>query len=262
MSNWIDLSYETATPGWSDYIKALGYEGAVQCSLAWPGRPYGMLNANGNLKTLRKSGLLTATYMAFGAGAGVEEQFRLAREAAGDEWEHCLWHAVDIEVYLPDPIASIQKILELVTQSPGYPIVYASAATWARYADGTDAFGHIPLWGAYWDGDPDFDYTLNPFGGFQRVVGEQFDHDISVMDKKIDVNKFDAQFIKERLEAQDMSMTNEEFVRMLKDNWQTTNEIIEAFLRNAVGDLRTRLTDLEETNRKLREALSKEPEIK
>ena len=191
----LDLSYsnlaELSDPdGWVQRRKAEGYGLAIQCSLAWPGYPDPIEHAGSNLAILRRNGLLTATYQAYGPGGSARDQVLMGREVCGDEWQHCAWNALDIEVAMEDALAFCD-IARDVTHELGLPhIWYSSISKWRSITGDSQRYAGDPMWSADWDGSPLMGGWTYQYGGF-NIIGKQYSGDRGLEHVAIDINEFD-----------------------------------------------------------------------
>jgi GH25 family lysozyme M1 (1,4-beta-N-acetylmuramidase) len=109
------------------------------------------------------------------------------------------WWWVDVEDTkdTPEPIMSslalgaTLRALQAAGRSVG---VYTGAWFWndQRYMDATDAYSHIPLWVAFYDGIPDLG-RWGRFGGWDRAVGKQYQGSgsASLCGMAVDLDVFD-----------------------------------------------------------------------
>ena len=104
-------------------------------------------------------------------------------------------------------------------------VIYTNYNSWQNYVtpSNTDALArlNVPLLNAFWDGDPDVDFSKYPFGGWRpdQVIGEQYTGGQYVQGQYAD----NAMFYEDRLnikEEENEPMTPEEredFTRLEND---------------------------------------------
>ncbi len=84
----------------------------------------------------------------------------------------------------------IQKVQQAVEACGSVPCgIYTRKGWWMENMGDTDAFSHLPLWYAYYDGNSDFDdwydpqyWYEGPFGGWADPTGKQYDSDWTAPD--------------------------------------------------------------------------------
>lgn len=64
--------------------------------------------------------------------------------------------------------------------------IYTGGWWWRPQAGDSDAFSHLPLWNAYYDGDPDEDGL--PYGGWEHSAIEQYQGTTDVCGQSVDKN--------------------------------------------------------------------------
>src|SRR3990167_3108193 len=74
------------------------------------------------------------------------------------------------------------------------PIIYTSYNAWTTLVipKNPPRPPGVPLWNAWWDGDPDFDFPSRPFGAWlpAEVIGEQWSGGTTVCGTFVDRNEF------------------------------------------------------------------------
>ena len=84
----------------------------------------------------------------------------------------------------------VGKIQEGVDACGAFPCgIYTRKAWWLESTDDSEAFAHLPLWYAYYNGQPNFDdwhhpliWFEGPFGGWSYPTGKQYDSDQTAPD--------------------------------------------------------------------------------
>lgn len=109
---------------------------------------------------------------------------------AGDMFDF-LW--IDVEQNAGG--RSYQQIIDsikaavAVCEARGMPCgIYTSRSKWHELTGNTQAFRHLPLWNAYYDGDQDVDFGRAPYGGWAAPAMEQYGNTQYVCGQSVDVN--------------------------------------------------------------------------
>lgn len=84
-------------------------------------------------------------------------------------------------------VAKIQEAVDAC--GPFLCGIYTRKVWWLDNTDDSQAFAHLPLWYAYWNGQPDFEdwhypavWYEGPFGGWSYPTGKQYDSDQTAPD--------------------------------------------------------------------------------
>ena len=191
----LDLSFAQPSQAWWHTRYAEGWRVMVQD--AWTGTvmPASCLV---NLNRARTAGFVTAAYVVVNNLPGATAVGH-ARYACGAEWDYLNFVAVDVEV--PTTIAVTRDALSELRRLGKKVCIYTSKNAW-KVVSSTTEFKDEWLWNAYYDGDPDFDFFLNPYGGFTRLAGEQYRGTTSLDGYSVDLNNFTATFIEQGGEQQ------------------------------------------------------------
>ena len=202
----LDLSFSQPTQAWWNKRYAEGYRVMVQD--AWTGviSSAPMLI---NLNRARTAGFITAAYVVVNQLPGATS-VGWARNACGAEWDYLNFVAVDVEV--STTVEAVRGALAEIRRLGKKPCIYSSKHSWGVVGN-TTLFKTEWLWNAYYDGDPDFDFFLNPYGGFTKLAGEQYQGTTNFDGYSVDMNNFSAAFIEE---GQPMAMTDAEFLAALQ----------------------------------------------
>ena len=202
----LDLSFAQPSQAWWNKRYTEGWRVLVQD--AWTGvvQPTPTLV---NLNRARTAGFITAAYVVVNNLPGATS-VGWARQACGAEWDYLNFVAVDVEV--PTTIKSIEEALFEVTRLGKKRCIYTSKNAW-KVVNSTTRFSQEWLWNAYYDGDPDFDFFLNPYGGFAKLAGEQYQGTTNLDGYSVDLNNFSAAFIEQ--ESDDMSLTAEQLANLI-----------------------------------------------
>ena len=208
----LDLSFAQPSQAWWNTRYAEGWRVMVQD--AWTGTimPASCLV---NLNRARTAGFVTAAYVVVNNLPGATAVGH-ARYACGAEWDYLNFVAVDVEV--PTTIAVTRDALSELRRLGKKVCIYTSKNAW-KVVSSTTEFKDEWLWNAFYDGDPDFDFFLNPYGGFTRLAGEQYRGTTSLDGYSVDLNNFTATFIEQGGEQQ-MGLTaedKEEIVNMIRE---------------------------------------------
>lgn len=120
------------------------------------------------------------------------EYVRRAIDSCGDLFS-VLWLDVEQE---PGPGsaqagAAVAKAEAYCLSYNKLPGIYTSSSKWRAIMGNSTAFRHLPLWNAYYDNDPDFDFGRFPYGGWSRAAMEQFGNTQLVCGQSVDVNVYE-----------------------------------------------------------------------
>lgn len=153
-------------------------------------------NAQESLFNARLEGFITASYFALvpdGSGTWHADQ---AAKACGDEWDLLSFVAVDCEV---DGITTdqIREAVDYIERSGLRAVIYTARWWWAGRFGNPTLFKDLPLWNAYWDKDPDFDFERAPYGGWtiDSVIGTQYTGSTKMHGITVDLDAFRADFV-------------------------------------------------------------------
>lgn len=134
--------------------------------------------AGETLANARRAGLLTGGYAALAAVGPAAHNPGLviggARDAAGQtEWAMLSFVSVDCEL---DGITTddVRTATNLVLTLRQRPVIYTAYWWWVGHFGNPTNFSDLPLWCAFYDGDPDYDFPAKPFGGWTVDIGEQY----------------------------------------------------------------------------------------
>ncbi len=105
-------------------------------------------------------------------------------DAVGRWWVDC--EDVSNPGTPPEVVAKIDEAVDIV-QDLGYPVgIYTGRWWWKPYTGNSKAFSHLPLWNAYYDGDPDEDGL--PYGGWNHSLIEQYQGTTDLCGQSVDLN--------------------------------------------------------------------------
>ena len=151
-----------------------------------------------DLRLARAAGRYTATYTVLDSPQGTTAAgaVQKARQVCGDEWEHLSFVAVDCEVdgiTIPEIATALAEVERMAQR----PIIYTAHWWWVGHFGNPDNFKDVPLWNAYYDQDPDFDFARLPYGGWtiDDVVGEQYTGTTTFAGVEMDRNSFLKDFV-------------------------------------------------------------------
>lgn len=150
-----------------------------------------------SIQAARDAGLATVGYISLSNAYYGRYNVDYGYEVCPQFWQDFLFVAIDIELYLFNPIDQIQQAIDRVRELGQLPVIYTSWGTWNQYAAGSYDFANIPLWNALWDYDPDVDFPRWPFGGFQVVVCEQYQNDYDWGGVRVDLNVCDKRLLQQ-----------------------------------------------------------------
>lgn len=198
---WLDVSRQSTgfvlTLDQCARIKADGYAGIVV--QLWSGIARNDL-AEQTLANAITAGLKTAGYIALNRTYGGWEHVMNGKVAAGAEWPYLNFVAIDCEVD-GITVALVRDAVSQVIALAQRPVIYTAKWWWVgSFANITD-FSNVPLWNAFYDGDPDFDFAANPYGGWTTAIeaGEQYQGSTTFSyggtEFSADINAFRSDFI-------------------------------------------------------------------
>jgi hypothetical protein len=118
------------------------------------------------------------------------ESVERAQQFIGNEWDNLAFIGIDVE--LPTTVAIIRDACETAIRMNVTPFLYTAHWAWHQFMTNTQEFGNVPLWNAFYDHNPDFDFGHYPFGGWSlaRVAGEQYTNTTQVGGFGFDFNEF------------------------------------------------------------------------
>lgn len=175
-----------------------------------PGAWHGAMGYDGARETMMRARAMsfrTATYIALTrAGKGASDVVDAYKLLGETEWRNMSFAAIDMEYGTPgedssvaqmnDLLAAVDKVISLNSR----PILYSAAWWWKGHFGNPLIPVGLPLWNAYYDNDPDFDFLKTPYGGpGVRVVGEQYTNSTAVTavgaTMSFDFNAFDREWV-------------------------------------------------------------------
>jgi len=149
--------------------KADGFE-AVIVGL-WDGgtgNPY----AKETLAHAQEAGLLIAGYTALAEGTGGDAVYK-AKLFAGPSFYNLSFLSIDVELD-GCTVFQVQDAINNTLALGQRPVVYTAYWFWVSRMGNPTNFSTVPLWNAFYDGDPDFDIAQRPYGGWTQSCGEQY----------------------------------------------------------------------------------------
>jgi hypothetical protein len=153
------------------------------------------------LSTGRSGGLRTAIYIVIPPDDDLHthELIRVAKEAAGDEYEAVEWVALDIEDEdrrLLHPTDPEGRLAGAVHHIPDKPVaIYTNASYWVPMMRGSTAFSYLPLWEGNWHGVPELDHNFHSFGGWSGRAALQYQGTTTIQGFAADLNVVDPELI-------------------------------------------------------------------
>ena len=151
----------------------------------------------GNLERALATGFKAiATYIVVYPGVPSAQTVDVARRMCGRFWDQLAFAAIDCEL---DGITESQIFgMETAIKAAGLrPVIYTARWWWRDHFANSEAFKHLPLWSAYYDGDKDVDYASAPYGGWtlDNLIGEQYAGSIELAGVTVDRNSFRRDFV-------------------------------------------------------------------
>jgi GH25 family lysozyme M1 (1,4-beta-N-acetylmuramidase) len=174
--------------------------------------------AEGNLIRADAAGLKVATYVALNAGGG-RRAVEQGRKACGRMWDKLCFVAIDCEI---DGITTItiMAAIEEVRRLNKRPCIYTARWWWRDHFGDRQGFQAIPLWNAYYDGDPDIDFASASYGGWtlDKVIGEQYAGSVPLAGITVDRNSFDMDWIEEEDDMSAIEDLRQDVARLTAEN--------------------------------------------
>lgn len=168
---------------------------------AWGGLPGGGSGPNplcrDQLVGARAVGDLTAIYIVIPPDTTTEthELIRVAKEAAGDEYQHVRAVAMDIEdedrrpLHPDSPDARLMDAISNVQDKPVW--IYTSLDNWIHIMRHSEAFSDYPLWDARWGSTDGLDDGWVAYGGWGCCAMRQYQNTTLVHGISADLNVAD-----------------------------------------------------------------------
>lgn len=212
----VDASYSVANAQRIQYLKDQKVELFIQC--LWTGieQPDPRVE---NLRMAHRMGLPVAGYISLNVDfTGPYHMFNGRVGVPDDLWDAMQFIAVDVE--LPGiRVTQVEQAAEWVILQGKQPIIYTSWNAWNNLTRPSNssrlsAMG-IPLWNAYWDGDPDIDFPSLRYGGWkdEDVWIEQWSGGVD-MELFVDRNTFVEEKVFGEEEESDMKYLSEAEARV------------------------------------------------
>ncbi len=147
--------------------------------------------AEANLLRAKSVGFTVATYMALNGSRNGGDAIRLGKAACGSAWDDVAFVGIDCEIDGILRITIFEAITECERLGKAY-CIYTANWWWTRPTGMNNfaGFSDVPLWSAFYDGDPDIDFPTAPYGGWtlDDVVMEQFTGSSQLLDVTVDRN--------------------------------------------------------------------------
>jgi hypothetical protein len=156
-----------------------------------------------DLALARASGLRTALYIVVDGPekTGPSGAVHKGVEACGAESAHVSFIAVDVEVKAAtmDGVAQAATVVRMYGKTP---ILYTAHWFWHGKLGNPHANCDLPLWNAFYDGNPDIDFERRPYGCWtpDMVIAEQYTDKSNIPGLTLDHNTFSRDFL-ESLDA-------------------------------------------------------------
>jgi hypothetical protein len=191
----VDSSYDLLTRAEARCLKDNGWPLFVQCLLALPRTgPQQPQYRIRSLRNAQQKHLATAAYIVIGSTMPGATYVNLARQGVPDDlWAALKFVAIDVEV--PGIMAGAVHDAVVRVQAMGkLAVIYANYNTWVNYIrpKNSDLLARVgvPLWNAFWDGQPDVDFASLPFGGWtpEQVALEQWSGGTHICGQFVDRN--------------------------------------------------------------------------
>jgi hypothetical protein len=162
------------------------YDDGVRLAIvqAWGGRRGGSMGPNPHCRqqlwAAREAGLLTAIYVWIPPDTTTDTSvlMQVAKDAAGDEYQHVYFIALDVEdpqhrpLHPSHPEQRLENAIGHVEEKRA--VIYTSRSMWPALMKGWEAFAWLPLWDASYDLGDELDVNFTPYGGWTRRAALQY----------------------------------------------------------------------------------------
>lgn len=188
MTQALDISFgaQFVTPQWCKDRIADGWE--LLIVNLWAGAtdmPY----AERALRYWREAGGRTQAYFAINGSRQPLGHFNKAFLAAGEEWPYLerVWVDCEIDGVLVDQVRGALELVKATQKPTG---IYTAYWFWTEHMGNTDDFADYPLWNAFYDGDPDIDFSRYLYGGWSmdKLYLEQYQGTTDISGVECDLN--------------------------------------------------------------------------
>ena len=188
----VDGSFTSLSVEDARELRAQGIEAWVQC--LWTGNQQPSFRV-ANLRNALAGGLMIAGYISVTGSYDGQWHVNYGRYGVPDDiWAQLKLVFIDVE--LPGiPESTVRGAVDVLTEEvmgAKRRAIYTSHHAWTDLMGDPTSFTDCLLWNAYWDEDPDIDFTHLPFGGWtvDQLVGEQYTGGTDVGNVFVDLNEF------------------------------------------------------------------------
>ncbi|OGO08495.1 MAG: hypothetical protein A2Y61_03930 [Chloroflexi bacterium RBG_13_60_13] len=152
---------------------------------AWGGLPDGSMGPNPycrqQLLGAREAGLLTAIYVWIPPDTTTDTSvlMQVAKDAAGDEYQHVSFVALDIEdpqhrpLHPTLPEQRLENAIGHVRDKTA--VIYTSRSMWPDLMKGWESFAWLPLWDASYAQGDQLDVNFRPYGSWTQRAALQYE---------------------------------------------------------------------------------------
>lgn len=150
--------------------------------------------AESNLMDAEAEGFTICGYINASPWYSADVSLDYARTNAGSAWNKLFMVALDVEIVglTTDHVrAHLNYLKSLVPVT----CIYTANWFWTGHLGNPTEFSAEPLWNAFYDDDPDFDFSRFPYGGWteDKLIGEQYGG-TSINGVEVDLNSFKEDF--------------------------------------------------------------------
>lgn len=179
----IDVSEWGGPMGEAQWKAAYGAGFRLAIIQAWGGGPTpGGANeyCAQQLKGARGAGMITAIYLVVPPDTTTRTEFLIeaAKEAAGSEYQHIKFVAMDIEDARGRPLHPTkpkERLGDAISHVKDKPVViYSSLSMWSKVMRGALGFEQYALWDARYDELAELDTNWVPYGGWKQRAMKQY----------------------------------------------------------------------------------------
>ena len=152
-----------------------------------------------NLRRAKEAGMILGSYTALNSMSGVQSVQHM-KDACGSMWRHVKIVGIDCEI---DGITKgiIREALIETRRLGKKTCIYTAYWWWHDHFGYPDDFKNERLWNAFYDGDPDRDFSTLPYGGWpeRKLVIEQWSGSQDYMGTVVDRNSIKRSFVEDRM---------------------------------------------------------------
>lgn len=199
----LDLSFSDGPAAWWRRRYVEGFRIAVQDLWTGGATSEGFRAvAPRNLRRARDAGFIVCGYTNVAPWNTGDVAFEKAVEFASGEWPHLYAVFVDVEIAAHNGQsireADIRRCLQLIQNAGKKTAIYSAQWFWKGHLGNPTWvwLKQYKIWNAFYDGDPDVDFSSAPWGPWTSddVMGEQYQGSTDIEGVSVDLNEFREDF--------------------------------------------------------------------